>query len=30
MSKLTKVFWESVPKGLCSIGYGAVAEIQRE
>jgi len=29
MSKLTEVFWESVPKRWCSIGKGAVGELQR-
>jgi len=29
MNKLTEVFWESIPKSWCSIGYGAVAELQR-
>src|SRR6218665_3222791 len=28
MCKLTEVFWESVPKSWCSVGKGAVAELQ--
>src|SRR6218665_2328935 len=27
--KLAEVFWESVPKSWCSVGKGAVAELQR-
>jgi len=29
MSKLTEVFWESVPASWCSVGKGAVAELER-
>jgi len=29
MCKLMKVFWESVPKSWCSVGKGAIAELQR-
>ena len=29
MSKLTEVFWGSVPKIWCSVGKRAVAELQR-
>src|SRR6218665_3883195 len=29
MCELTEVFWESVPKSWCSVGKGAVAELQR-
>jgi len=29
MGKLTEVFWESVPKSWCDVGYGAIAELER-
>jgi len=29
MSKLTEVFWESVPKSWRGVGKGAVAELER-
>jgi len=30
MSKLTEVFWESVPKSWCRVGKGAVAELAED